>query len=369
MYLDKPMRDHTLLQAIARINRPYPDKDNGLLLDYVGVFEDLQKALAFDQAAVTKALIDLEALKGQFAGLLETIEAMLAPLQPQKAAGRDARIIEHFFDPDRRDDFRQQFRALQTAYEVISPDPFLYDTLQRYALIAQIQTVVYNYFNPEAEKRRLRHDLLQKTDALIRQNVELVSLASPLPLYPINRDIGNVVAADDVSEQVKVINLYRSLLAHIQAHETSQPFLIPIADEVEEIIQRLKDRQISAAEALKDLEVKTEQAIQAGEERQKSSLEDRAFAFSLVLKSHGLGDVESMALAAQEIIDKYPGWPYNERMQSEVRMSLYRLLMQPPSQVAEERADYKAAGQGVSDVNRLKQIVDDLLRMSDLVGA
>jgi hypothetical protein len=74
-------------------------------------------------------------------------------------------------------------------------------------------------------------------------------------------------------------------------------------------------------------------------------------------------------MAAQEIIDKYPGWPYNERMQSEVRMSLYRLLMQPPSQVAEERADYKAAGQGVSDVNRLKQIVDDLLRMSDLVGA
>jgi hypothetical protein len=258
---------------------------------------------------------------------------------------------------------------LQTAYEVISPDPFLYDTLQRYALIAQIQTVVYNYFNPEAEKRRLRHDLLQKTDALIRQNVELVSLASPLPLYPINRDIGNVVAADDVSEQVKVINLYRSLLAHIQAHETSQPFLIPIADEVEEIIQRLKDRQISAAEALKDLEAKTEQAVQAGEERQKSSLEDRAFAFSLVLKSHGLSEVESRALAAQEIIDKYPGWSYNERMQSEVRMSLYRLLMQPPSQVAEERADYKAAGQGISDVNRLKQIVDDLLRMSDLVGA
>jgi type I restriction enzyme R subunit len=79
MYLDKPMRNHTLLQAIARINRPYPDKDNGLLLDYVGVFEDLQKALAFDQAAVTKALIDLEALKEQFTGLLETIEAMLAP--------------------------------------------------------------------------------------------------------------------------------------------------------------------------------------------------------------------------------------------------------------------------------------------------
>jgi len=53
MYLDKPMRDHVLLQAIARVNRPYEDengkhKPGGFVLDFVGIFEKLEKALAFD---------------------------------------------------------------------------------------------------------------------------------------------------------------------------------------------------------------------------------------------------------------------------------------------------------------------------------
>jgi type I restriction enzyme R subunit len=54
LYLDKPMRDHTLLQAIARVNRPYENekleivKPHGFVLDFVGIFETLEKALAFD---------------------------------------------------------------------------------------------------------------------------------------------------------------------------------------------------------------------------------------------------------------------------------------------------------------------------------
>jgi type I restriction enzyme, R subunit len=46
IYLDKPMRNHTLMQTIARANRVFRDKVNGLIVDYVGVFRSLQKALA-----------------------------------------------------------------------------------------------------------------------------------------------------------------------------------------------------------------------------------------------------------------------------------------------------------------------------------
>ena len=46
IYLDKPMRNHTLMQTIARANRVFGDKVNGLIVDYVGVFRSLQKALA-----------------------------------------------------------------------------------------------------------------------------------------------------------------------------------------------------------------------------------------------------------------------------------------------------------------------------------
>jgi len=46
MYLDKPLKEHSLLQAIARVNRPYKDKNHGLVVDYYGVSDDLKEALS-----------------------------------------------------------------------------------------------------------------------------------------------------------------------------------------------------------------------------------------------------------------------------------------------------------------------------------
>jgi type I restriction enzyme R subunit len=101
MYLDKPLKDHTLLQAIARVNRPYPDKESGLIVDYIGVFEDLQRALAFDTATISKGLINLEKLRERFADLLLGTQAAIAPVNLSDDEGRPARIIDHFFDTER----------------------------------------------------------------------------------------------------------------------------------------------------------------------------------------------------------------------------------------------------------------------------
>ena len=64
MYLDKPLRDHNLLQAIARTNRPLPtmNKRTGVVVDYFGVFANLAKALNFDESVREEALIDWYAL-------------------------------------------------------------------------------------------------------------------------------------------------------------------------------------------------------------------------------------------------------------------------------------------------------------------
>ena len=62
MYLDKPMKDHGLLQAICRTNRPYPNKNNGLIVDYIGVFDDAAKNLKFDYKGVDKVITNIEDL-------------------------------------------------------------------------------------------------------------------------------------------------------------------------------------------------------------------------------------------------------------------------------------------------------------------
>ena len=85
IYLDKPMRDHVLLQAIARVNRPYEDDDGlikpyGFVLDFVGIFANLEKALAFDSDVVGSVIRNIDVLKKLFAKLIrEDAERVFTP--------------------------------------------------------------------------------------------------------------------------------------------------------------------------------------------------------------------------------------------------------------------------------------------------
>jgi type I restriction enzyme R subunit len=77
MYLDRPMRDHTFLHAIARGNRPYENeelemvKPHGFVLDFVGIFENLERALAFDSDEINAIVKDINLLKQLFQSKME----------------------------------------------------------------------------------------------------------------------------------------------------------------------------------------------------------------------------------------------------------------------------------------------------------
>jgi type I restriction enzyme R subunit len=66
MYLDKPMKDHTLLQAICRTNRVYgQEKSHGLIVDSIGIFDDVAKALDFDEKNVQQVITNISEVKKQ----------------------------------------------------------------------------------------------------------------------------------------------------------------------------------------------------------------------------------------------------------------------------------------------------------------
>ena len=94
VYLDKPMRNHTLMQTIARANRVFKDKQNGLIVDYVGVFRDLEKALAVYGSGVGGEAGEEETpVRGKeelVANLVEAVEGTMAFL---KGRGVDPRKI------------------------------------------------------------------------------------------------------------------------------------------------------------------------------------------------------------------------------------------------------------------------------------
>jgi len=302
--------------------------------------------------------MDLERLKERFASLLLAAQAAIAPINLADDPGRPARIIDHFFDEERRESFVSLFKELQTAYEILSPDPFLRDHLDDYMLIIQVYQVVYNYFNPEAERRRLQRELLRKTDALIRAS----PVVDTLPLYPINRDIANVVKADNVSDRVRVTNLYRSLIVHIEQHQQEQPYLISIGERVEAVIRQLRERQISVQAALEQLSALAEEAVTAQAQQAESDLTSGEFALYWVLKGQGVTNPKAAAQTAYRVLAEHPGWPYNRSLERKVRVELYKCLTQtlPKGAIADERVPY--------ETSTLKATVENLLRMQRMVA-
>ena len=97
LYLDKPMRDHVLLQAVARVNRPYVDPEGiqkrvGLVVDFVGVLRELKKALKFDSSDVSGVIEDLDLLLKDF--LEKIAKAMGKPVSISDAPAPDEFIEE-----------------------------------------------------------------------------------------------------------------------------------------------------------------------------------------------------------------------------------------------------------------------------------
>ena len=118
MYLDKPLREHSLLQAIARVNRPFEDKNHGLIVDYYGVSDDLREALAmFSQDDVERAMVplkekrpELEAAHGKavaFFDDLDDTEACLQTLEPE----------------DTRIEFNKAFKRFSKLMDIVLPNP------------------------------------------------------------------------------------------------------------------------------------------------------------------------------------------------------------------------------------------------------
>lgn len=189
MYLDKPLRDHNLLQAIARTNRPLPamNKRTGVVVDYFGVFSNLTKALNFDENIREEALIDWDKLKATVPGevarcmesfkditIADTRECLLAALRAIK-------------DPDAAKIFEHNFKSLERLWEAVSPDPVLYEHRYTYNWLCSVY-IAHRRRQRGASKQSTYGELSAKTRALIEQNTQFMDLANSLPVFKIDKD-------------------------------------------------------------------------------------------------------------------------------------------------------------------------------------
>ncbi len=144
MFLDRPLRRHTLLQAIARTNRTYREKEHGLVFDYWGVLADLDAALReFDPEDVARAATSTAALAERFPEAIADALACVGDFPSAASPRRQmAWLVQRFTDdPDLAGRFEDAFRAAQRIYETLAPDPRLAPHLDDYGRLVRLHAV------------------------------------------------------------------------------------------------------------------------------------------------------------------------------------------------------------------------------------
>ena len=272
MYLDKPMRDHTLLQAIARVNRPYENeaqkmkKPHGFVLDFVGIFEQLEKALAFDSDEINAIVKDIKLLKVLFRNKMEEKVPEYLSLIESGFDDKDVDIlIEHFRDPERRKAFFKEYREIEMLYEIISPDIFLRPFIETYGTLTAMFQVVRKAYTKRVQVDR---EFQRKTQDLVRDHVDTYGVKTLEGLIEINADTIELIKKQNSGDAIKVINLIKAI--EKSAEESSDdPYLIAMAKRAQAVQESFENRQSSTAEALEDL-IKE---VEKNEERKKEQAE------------------------------------------------------------------------------------------------
>lgn len=332
LYLDKPMRDHVLLQAIARVNRPYEDADDrakpaGFVLDFVGIFEKLEQALAFDSKDVSGVVTGIVDLQKRFAELMaQAREEYLGIGKGLKADKEVEAIVEYFRDEERRTALQEFVSELENLFEIIAPDAFLRPYLADYDAIMRISAIVREAFYPGLDVDR---SFLRKTAELVQEHTATSPVQGISGVYRLNEESLEQLTLMDSSDTAKVVNLVKLLHDLVADERETKPFLMSIGERAEQIAAAFRDRQMSTEDALTALSGLAREAIQAEKEQESTGLKPEAFAVLWYLKGKGLreGTSQEVATAASTVFHDCPQWRVRPDQERQVRLKLNASLI------------------------------------------
>lgn len=264
MYLDKPMKDHTLLQAICRTNRTYDDgKTHGLIVDYTGIFDNVARALDFDENSMKKIITNIQEIKKQLPALLKKCLSFFFGVDRTVEGWEGLMTAQECLPTNKeKDAFAADYRVLNRAWNALSPDDFLLAYITDYQWVSK----VYESVKPtDGTGKLIWNTLGPKTIELVHKNIfvgevhddeEILTLDAELIDEFIKKN-GNVKKA---SKRIE-INLVAKILNH-----SNEPRFIKLGEKLEELRAKHEQGLITSIEFLKALLELAKEAAQAEKE-------------------------------------------------------------------------------------------------------
>lgn len=327
MYLDKPMKDHTLLQAICRTNRTYDQgKTHGLIVDYIGIFDDVAKALDFDETSMRQIITNIDEIKkqlptlmkkclGYFMGVDRTIEGWEGLMAAQECLPTNKE----------KDAFAAAYRVLNRAWDALSPDIFL----NAYKADYQWLSRVYESVKPtDGRGGLIWASLGAKTIELVHQNVTVGEADEDMDILAMDADLIDdfLEKQKDLKKATKKVEI--SLVAKILNH-AKDPKFIQLGEKLEALREKHEQGLITSIEFLKLLLELAKEAARAEKDVVPEQEIDKGIA-ALTELFNGVRNKNTPVIVERIVADidsivkivRFDGWQSTTAGKQEVKKAL-----------------------------------------------
>lgn len=250
MYLDKPMKNHTLLQAICRTNRKYNEsKKCGLIVDFVGVFENVAKSLAFDEESIKTIVKNMDEIKSLIPTFIQECLEFFPGVDRTVGGWEGLTAAQQCLkDEGVKTNFARHFSRLSKAWEIISPEAYLAPYQNDYTWMAQ----VYQSVRPVSGGNLIWTLLGAKTIEIIHRNIDTINIGTSLEDLVVDADVIDSVLEDEKKVQKKIVEVEKMLRLRLGEH-AGDPKFKQFAEKLDELRDRMAQNLISSIDFLKQL--------------------------------------------------------------------------------------------------------------------
>ncbi len=351
MYFDKPMKDHSLVQAIARVNRVFKDKPGGLIVDYIGIADNLRKSLAmYTMNTIRQTLIDINEVIKQLKEKYDIVSSFLHGIDYKgwnKLPAQDlSRLTAISYDRISKDEetkkkFVRNFVALKKLYALASPRPEAYGLKDEVIFFEMIKKMVVKYST--ARIRDITRDLEYEVSQLISKSISAEEPIDVFALMGKNKAEISIFDENFLSElrQMPYRNYAAELLAKITKDQLVvrmkvNPFRYrTLYDILSKLIEQYNVKLVSAPDVIDQLIKIAAEIKKKVEEGKKLELtpEELAFYDLLLSKEKLFENHEAIRNVVKDIIKQLGGyvkvadWNRKEYLKAKIRTAVKGIFM------------------------------------------
>ena len=329
MYLDKSIKDHTLLQAICRTNRLYPNKSFGCIVDYFGVFDDAAKALEFDEETMQKVITNLSDLRGQLPKAMRETLSHFIEVDRNIVGFEGLELAQNAINTnEKKDAFALDFKFLAKLWESLSPDNILNAYSADYKWLAQ----VYESVKPASDNvgKLLWMTLGAQTTQLIHDNIH-VGEVHVLDEFVMDADVIEDIFNNPDPKKTK--QLVKSLAERFKKRGDLPQFK-SLSERLEELRDKAEKGLIASIDFVKELCKIAKETLQA-EKDLEVEVQDKSPKAALTELFLELKNDETPAVVERIVTDidaivrivRFPGWQNTTGGEREVQKSLRKALL------------------------------------------